>query len=200
MTDNIRRATQKSFHHHAVQFYGSDDRLCGTVAAFLAEGLITQQPAIVIATAAHRTMIVDCLSERLVDCEKALRDGDLLLLDSEEMLDLFMVNGMPNKDLFDLNVGRVIEQSINGRLGSVVRAYGEMVDVLWKNGQTDAAIALEILWNQLALKYRFALLCGYSMGSFYKQPKHLEAVRAQHSHVVPSESTVVPFERRAKLA
>jgi hypothetical protein len=68
-----------------------------------------------------------------------------------------------------------------------------MVDVLWKQGRSQSAISLEILWNKLALKHNFALLCGYSMGSFYKQTKQLEEIAAQHSHVVADESNVVPF-------
>jgi hypothetical protein len=190
----------KPTHHHAVQFYGSDESLCTTVSSFLAEGLVAQQPAIVIATESHRRRIIEHLCGRLIDCERAVKEGDLLLLDAEETLDLFMVGGMPNGDLFEVNVSRVIEQMINGRKGIVLRAYGEMVDVLWKNGQSDAAIALEILWNKLALKYNFALLCGYSMGSFYKQTKHLEDVSAQHTCVVPANASVVPFQRRSRIA
>jgi MEDS: MEthanogen/methylotroph, DcmR Sensory domain len=200
MTEMARRSAQTAAHHHSVQFYSSDDSLCATVATFLAEGLVASQPAIVIATQPHRAKIVRYLCDRLIDCEAALKEGDLVILDSEEMLDLFMVDGMPNKDLFAMNLGRVIDQSINGRTGTVVRAYGEMVDVLWKRGQIDSAIALEILWNKLALKYHFALLCGYSMGSFYKQPHQLDAIRLQHTHVVPSDSTIVPFERHTKSA
>jgi hypothetical protein len=183
-------------HHHAVQFYGSDESLFTTVASFLAEGLVTQQPAVVIATASHRTAIVEHLCGRLIDCEQAIRTGDLLLLDAEETLNLFMVNNLPDADLFEANVGKVVEQTLTGRNRPVLRAYGEMVDVLWKQGRSDAAIKLEILWNKLALKYNFALLCGYAMGSFYKQTQQLEEVRAQHSHVIPCESNVVPFERR----
>jgi hypothetical protein len=187
-------------HHHAVQFYGTDQSLFRTVAGFLSEGLVTGQPAIVIATPSHREAIVAHLKERLIDCDKAARSGDLLLLDAEETLDLFMVGDSPDGNLFDTNIGRLIDQTLNGRQRTVLRAYGEMVDVLWKQGRTDAAIALEILWNKLALKYNFALLCGYAMGSFYKQTQHLDAVVAQHSHVVANDTSVVPFLRKRRPA
>ena len=200
MNETTFHSSASPAHHHAVQFYGTDDSLFTTVAGFLAAGLVEQQPAVVIATPSHRNSIVEYLCGRLIDCDKAIREGDLLLLDAEAMLDLFMVNGMPNADLFEVNVGRVIEQTLNGRQTTVIRAYGEMVDVLWKNGQPDAAIAVEILWNKLALKHNFALLCGYSMGSFYKQTKQLEQVCAQHSYVVPGSATLVPFRRRRKSA
>ena len=186
---------QRASHHHAVQFYGTETSLFETVAGFLAEGLVARQPAIVIATPAHRAGIVDHLCDRLIDCAKALRDGDLVILDAEETLDLFMTGDRPDYELFDHNVGRLIEQSLNGRRRVVIRAYGEMVDLLWKQGRTEAAIQLEMYWNKLAAKYHFALLCGYAMGSFYKQTQHLDEVCALHSHVVATDRNVVPFER-----
>jgi len=69
--------------HHAVQFYGADQNLCTTVADFLAEGFITGQPAVLIATATHADAIVEHLSDRLIDSERAIRCGELILLDAE---------------------------------------------------------------------------------------------------------------------
>jgi hypothetical protein len=189
------RATSDVKHHHAVQFYGDEHTLFTTVAAFLSEGLIAKQPAIVIATAPHREAIVEHLCGHLIDCERALRSGHLVLLDAEETLDLFMVGGSPDAKLFERTMSPVIEGMLDGKTRTVVRAYGEMVDVLWKQGQPDAAIKLEILWNKLALQYRFALLCGYAMGAFYKQAKQMADVCEHHSHVVKPGSHVVPFTR-----
>lgn len=180
-------------HCHAVQFYGTDQSLFTTVASFLAEGLVSGQPAIVIATRSHTRAIVEHLCGRMIDCDRAIRTGDLLLLDAEATLDLFMVDDMPVQELFEKNVGRLLDQALNGRHGLVLRAYGEMVDVLWKQGRSDAAIALEILWNKLALQYKFSLLCGYAMGSFYKQSGQLEDVIAQHTHVLAHDTNVTPF-------
>lgn len=183
-------------HHHAVQFYGSDNSLFVTVAGFLGEGLIAGQPAIVIATAAHRRAIEEHLCARLIDCETARREGELVMLDAEETLEQFMIGDSPNEELFNHNVGRVIEQVLAGRRKTTIRAYGEMVDVLWKQGRSQAAIDLEILWNKLALRYNFALLCGYAMGSFYKQTKQLEEVAKLHSHVVGTK--VLPFAAKGR--
>lgn len=57
-------------HHHAVQFYRDEHSLFTMVANFLSEGLALQQPAIVIATPAHRFAIQQHLSARLIDCAK----------------------------------------------------------------------------------------------------------------------------------
>ena len=48
-------------HKHAVQFYADDHSLFTTVATFLAEGLAAGQPAVVIATPAHRASIIEYL-------------------------------------------------------------------------------------------------------------------------------------------
>jgi len=61
-----------------------------------------------------------------------------------------------------------------------------MVDVLWKSGQKEAAIRLEILWNQLANTQAFSLLCGYAMGHFYKDANFQEVCR-HHTHVVSAD-------------
>ena len=117
------------------------------------------------------------------------------MLDAEEMLGQFMIRDAPDAELFEKNVGVVIKQALDGRGGTVARAYGEMVDVLWKQGRSEAALAVEILWNKLIVRHGFALLCGYSMGNFYKQPAQLERVSSHHTHVVNSDN-VVPFQRR----
>jgi hypothetical protein len=187
-------------HHHAVQFYGSDASLFVTVAGFLAKGLVAGQPAVVIATPEHRVAIEEHLCDRLIDCELARRNGDLVILDAEETLELFMVGDVPDAGLFEVNVGRLIDQALAGRKGTTVRAYGEMVDVLWKQGRSQSAIELEILWNKLGLKYNFALLCGYSMGSFYKQTKQVEEVAALHTHVVDTNVIEFPSGRAARLS
>jgi DcmR-like sensory protein len=198
LTDMNSQPDTAATHHHAVQFYGTDESLFTTVATFLAEGLVSGQPAVVIATPTHRVSIVNHLRARLIDCDRALRLGDLVLLDAEATLDLFMVHDMPEAGLFESNVGRLLEQAINGRR-TVLRAYGEMVDVLWKQGRSEAAIRLEILWNQLVMKYNFALLCGYSMGSFYKQTQQLEEVIALHTNVVAHDTNVVQFPPKRPL-
>jgi hypothetical protein len=61
-----------------------------------------------------------------------------------------------------------------------------MVDVLWQNGEGDAAIRLEVLWNELARTKAFSLLCGYSVGHFYKDAS-FDEICAQHSHIVSAD-------------
>ena len=172
-------------HFHAVRFYEDAQSLSRMVATFVAEGFIESLPAIIIATPEHLDAIFEKLSAMSFDLDHVKRQGDLIVLDARDTLALFMVDGMPNAEKFEATMLPVIDRVCRGRQDCVIRAYGEMVDVLWKDGKSDAAIRLEILWNRLADRHGFALLCGYSMGNFYKQTERFEEVCRQHAHVVP---------------
>lgn len=171
-----RRPAPVNTFDHAVQFYGSDEGLCSAVAAFLSDGLVSAQPAIVIATYAHRKAIKALLAARPIDIEKAQRIGDLIMLDARDTLATFMVDDEPDPQLFNEHFGDLIATTLQNHPGTIVRAYGEMVDLLWQEGRTVAATRLEILWNQLAVTHSFALVCGYSMGSFFKQAELFQDV------------------------
>lgn len=173
----------QSGHFHAVRFYEDDSSLCRIVADFIREGLPMEQPAIVIATPAHQQGVLRRLEELRIDTVSLKRSGDLMLLDAGEAMARFMVDGRPSQERFDATMIEVIEKACRGRVDCTVRAYGEMVDLLWQAGMHAAAIRLEMLWNQLANTHAFSLLCGYSMGSFYKDAAY-DDICDQHTHMV----------------
>jgi hypothetical protein len=168
--------------HHAVQFYNDDARLCLSVADFLADGLAAGQPTLIVATRDHADRICRELTARHFDCAKLVQAGTLSILDAQETLDKFMVEGRPNAAAFKEVVGPAIDRVCWFSGETVVRAYGEMVDVLWRRGECDAAIELELLWNDLARQYSFSLLCGYALGPTMKKAGRAE-VCAVHTHV-----------------
>lgn len=182
--------------HHAVKFYGSDDSLFSTVGTFLGEGLVAGHPAIIIATPAHRHGILSELESRLIDVQRAEASGNLIVRDCDALLALILVDGQPDPVAFEECIGGLIAGVQMTGPGAMIRAYGEMVNVLWKDGQTEAAMKLEMLWNKLALTHRFTLLCGYSMGQFYKQSQDYQAVCEQHSHILETEEKVLKFAQR----
>lgn len=181
----------ESGHFHAVRFYEDATSLSKMVAVFVAEGLITEQPAIIIATPRHRHAITQQLLARAFDLDLLRSQHNLLMLDANETLATFMVDGMPDPERFQEVMLPIIDVACHGRNDCVIRAYGEMVDVLWKEGQEAAAIRLEMLWNQLANSRRFSLLCGYSMGSFYKGAT-FEDICQQHTHMVSAGGVTAP--------
>lgn len=171
--------------YHAVRFYQSPQSLSHLVAGFIGEGLTKKQPGVVIATPDHTALVVQDLQSRGFDVIALEKKGRLLLFDAETTLSRFMVDGMPDPSRFEAAIVPVIERTRRVRRDGRLRAYGEMVDVLWKRDQTDAATRLEALWNDLAAAQAnpFSLLCGYSMANLYKLTA-VDEICSHHSHVV----------------
>ncbi len=167
---------------HAVRFYDTDRSLAVIVAEFLHAGFTDNQPGIVVATPAQRAAVLRELQGRSLDVVELQRSEALLLLDARDTLATFMVDGKPDETRFTEGMSRVIERACKGRSDCTVRIFGQMVDVLWQEDEQDAAIRLEVLWNELAQTKSYSLLCGYAMGHFYKNAK-LDEVCAQHTHV-----------------
>jgi hypothetical protein len=179
--------------YHAVRFYENDKSLAYIVADFLAAGFVDGHPGIVVATPAQRAAILRELIARSFDVVELQRSDDLVLLDANDTLATFMTDGKPDVERFTDSMCDAIQRACRGRTDCRVRIYGQMVDVLWKNGEQDAAIRLEVLWNQLASTRAFSLLCGYAMGHFYKDAE-FDDICGQHTHVVSPDggSAAVP--------
>jgi hypothetical protein len=181
---------------HAVRFYENDTSLARIVAEFLHEGFNSASPGIVVATADQRAEIIRELTDRSVDVDALQRSHDLVLVDAKETLSSFMVDGKPDALKFRDRMRQVIEGMCRGRTNRTVRIFGQMVDVLWQEGERDAAIRLEVLWNQLAQTEAFSLLCAYAIGNFYKGA-NFEDICGQHSHIVSVHGTAQPIASAA---
>ena len=175
-------------HFHAVQFDKDARSLADTVATFISDGLSSGEPAVIVASSTHAAGVMRALRASGVDVAALRKTGELQVLDARKMLGAFMIGGRPDALLFKSNVGDVIERLCAGRQPCPIRVYGEMVDLLWQDGNEEGAIRLEILWNQLASAYDFALLCGYAVGHFYKETRdpRYHNVCQQHTHVISS--------------
>jgi signal transduction histidine kinase len=98
-----------------------------------------------------------------------------------------MAEGQPDRGRFREAIGAAITRSAPGPRRLWI--FGEMVDVLWRDGNPTAALRLEELWNELADVYSFELLCGYSMEHFSRasHADEFAAVCAQHARSIPAE-------------
>ncbi|MHB1951776.1 MAG: MEDS domain-containing protein [Acidiferrobacteraceae bacterium] len=177
---------------HAAQFYEGDELLGTRVAGFILEGLQTDAAVIVIATRSHRRLFETHLRAQGVDVAGARARRQLMMMDAEATLARLMVNGRLDRTRFARLAVDLIEKA-HGRHAEV-RAYGEMVALLWERGDVEATLALEEAWNELGKTHRFSLLCGYPMHHF-GEPKNDEAFQkicAAHSHVAPATDFVLP--------
>jgi hypothetical protein len=182
--------------YHAVQFYSNESCLYSTVATFVGEGFLSGEPAILIATEPHAKGIIDALTTRFIDVAAASRMGELTVLDAAATLSALTKHRGPDRQLVEQQLGVLIDRTRAGRKRARVRIYGEMVDLLWKAGEADAALSLEKTWNDLASRYAFSLLCGYSVGNFYKQATQFPDICAEHTHVLGADSQASRVEPR----
>jgi signal transduction histidine kinase len=157
------------------------------VGPFLGAGLAAGEQILVIATRAHGAAFAQ--RAETFGGAGAIASGRFLLEDARETLAKFMVGDMPDPDLFREVLASLIARAKEGG-GGRLRAYGEMVDLLWRDGNSRAAIRLEELWNDAGQEHSFSLLCAYQMGNFYKEgdASRFLAVCRSHTHVIPSES------------
>lgn len=170
---------------HAVQIYVAVDELAESVSAFFATGFAAGDPAVLIATAAHRACFVEHLAEAGWAADKLEADGLLVTLDAETTLRELMDGATLSEDAFTGIVGGAVDRVAARFPGRQIRAFGEMVGVLCRSGDTRAAERLEALWNELLQERRLALLCGYQLDLFDPdaQARTLPAVCAAHTHV-----------------
>jgi len=173
---------------HVVQFYEADTFLLDMLSDDVGTGLAAGAGCLVVATKAHHVELDERLQAAGIDLLTARASGQYVALDAAETLATFMVAGSPDSRRFATVIGGIIAQVAHGR--GAVRIFGEMVGLLWLEGQYDAAIQLEALWNVLHATQAFALFCAYPIHSFGGDAlsQRLGDVCAAHARVIPAES------------
>ncbi len=195
---------------HAVRFYDDDHVLAEQVASYADHALATDGAAIVIASRPRLDAIARNLDAR-GHADRTRASGRLTMLEATDVLGTFMIDGAFDRQRFRVEVGGLLDRAARAASGGPIRAYGEMVDVLWKAGNSAAVLQLEDAWTELAGERPFSLLCGYLLHGF-ADARHTDSFRAicaRHSHVfgehVPAPGTstdslraIAELEQRAR--
>jgi hypothetical protein len=187
---------------HAVQVYSDPRELVESVATFVAAGVETGQPSVIVGTAEHWALFTQELASRALDVSALQSDGLLTFVDAHDTLESISPDGTVSPLLFAQVVGGLLDRSAAARPGKLVRVYGEMVDILNARGDLAEAIALEELWHDFAhTRGDFALLCAYDADVFDQQVQveTLPAVCGTHS-IVKLADDPERFTRAAEVA
>jgi hypothetical protein len=172
---------------HFVELYDDDDAsMLETVRTFLSVAVIQGNAAVLIATPSHREELEEALG-RSADLQDAREEDRFIALDAEQTLAAFMEDGLPDPDKFYRTVGEIIERAAAN--SDNVRVFGEMVVMLWEQGNVDGALALEDLWNKLAERHEFRLFCAYPTRLFEGDDlSPITEVCARHSAVLTAQA------------
>jgi hypothetical protein len=169
--------------HHVCQVYADEEAFLDSLGAFVGTGLRMGQAVIVIATPAHRAAVAARLGRVGHDVGRAFIEDQLIMLDAEETLSQFMLNGWPDADRFARAIAPVIARA--RRAGRDVRAFGEMVALLWNGERYAATLRLEELWNQLLANEHFLLFCAYPRACLDKGERtSVSDIYAAHARIL----------------
>ena len=167
-------------HEHGVQICADDRALVDGLEGFVSGGLRAGDGVILIATTAHRLALEARLRARGFNLDIARAEDRYVPVDAETALTRFMVRGWPDEGRFERLVGELLRTARGP--GRRVRAFGEMVALLWRQGQAGATVRLEALWNQYLERETFCLFCAYAQSDFPEDAHaSLSEICAHHS-------------------
>jgi hypothetical protein len=169
---------------HFAQLHRDTNELVASVSRFAEAGLRKNSGVLIIATPENIDAIMTSIGAAGIDGEKFRRTGQLAIYDAAATLERFMRAGMPQWAEFRKVIGAALEAA--QAFGNGTRAYGEMVNLLWRDGHPEAAIKLEEFWNELGKTYPFCLFCGYMLDSHEQACYHgpLHEIGRTHSDVI----------------
>jgi hypothetical protein len=173
---------------HIVQLYQDDEFYGEAIAHFAAEGLVRGESIILVATKPHWNIISQRLRGRGVRPEELFRAGQLTLLDADETLPKFMRGNIPDGTIFKpLARSTIARARCDGKFPRV-RWWGEMVNVLYVDGNPRGSTRLEEFFDEVAHEENIAIFCSFLMDKF--DPRIYDEafgnVCRTHSHVIPA--------------
>jgi len=176
---------------HFVQLYDTGKTgLAENVGHYLWEGLRRGEGVLLVVTPEHQILLSRFLHRVGADLATLLDSRQLICWDARRTLSRFMAEGQPDWRLFEKAIRAAVREVCPAEGAEGLRAYGEMVSLLWKARQFAAAIRLEQLWNKLLEQLSFSLYCSYGVDLLGDESElaNLETVLCAHTHLIPSEN------------
>ena len=170
---------------HVVQIYGDDRVFLDGLEGFVGNGLRNGESAIVLATAMHLHGLEKRMRANGIDVDRARAESRYIPRLAEDVLLSFMVKDWPDEGRFVAAMEELITQA-RGSQGRQVRAFGEMVAILWSRGNHAATIHLELLWTKVCAAEKFPLFCAYPRDTFSRNAtESIVEICRIHSRVAP---------------
>jgi MEDS: MEthanogen/methylotroph, DcmR Sensory domain len=173
-------------NQHSVQVYENDKSFFDTLEGFVGCGFLSGDSVIIIATPSHIELLNERLRKQGFDLETMSATDQYITLDANEVLSKFMVNDWPDEKLFNDEVTQIISRAKKN--DRKVRAFGEMVALLWEQGLNGATVYLENLWHELHRKKSFTIYCAYPKSGFTQDVNHsIDTICKTHSKVIDGQ-------------
>jgi hypothetical protein len=168
--------------NHIVQIYENDKVILDSLEGFVTSGFKTGESVIIIASEEHLNALNFRLIKDGLDVNELCSSNQYIPLNADKTLSKFMKDGWPDEDLFMAAIKEIVNIAGSGRR---IRAYGEMVAILWGQGNTGATIHLEYLWNKFCRSNEFCLFCAYPKSGFIQNAEDsIAEIVSTHTKVI----------------
>lgn len=173
-----------------MQLYQDQDFFGEAVACFAAEGLARDESIILVATQPHWKNVSRRLVSRGFDVAALSRRHQLTVLDADLTLPKFMAGNTPDARMFKGLAEQTIDKARAGGKFARVRWWGEMVNVLYVDGNKRGSHRLEQLFDEVAHEQSIAVFCSFLMDKYDPRiyAEDFGNVCRTHSHVISAES------------
>lgn len=183
----LRQQTVETVRRHEVGFYSDDACLLDNFTRFAGTALKAGKSVIVVATELHRSSLLLRLQSHGLDIGAAIEEGRYISLDVAATLSKFMIDGQADPVRFLKTTSDLIAAAAKAAKGErpQVAACGECAPFLWEQGNAEAAIRIEHLWDEIAKSHEVDVLCGYFLDRFQggTSSRIFAKICAEHSAV-----------------
>jgi len=176
---------------HAVQFHANDSHFLDEVSKLVGATLRSGEQVVLVTSESTRNGVAQRLQARQIDLAMLAERGQYVAQDSALALSQVMHDGRPDKEhlaeiIHGLDRLRLAVPNGPGRL----TIFGDMTVSLCRNGDFEAALELERIWNDLTRALPFFTVCSYPIDCFENSEalNLLSNVCAAHSAVTSGTS------------
>ena len=174
---------------HILQVYKDDTGLINNLFEFVDDGFKSNDAVLIISTPTHRELLDEKLRQAGHNVFSLRLRDQYICLDASEMLSEFMIHGSPDPLLFKYTITDLIKRA--KRSQREVRAFGEMVAIIWDAGNQDAAIELEGLWSSYIAMEPFTLFCAYPASAAADDELFQHVHDAHHHCIAPANNPLM---------
>lgn len=169
---------------HIAQFHRHPDTLAESAFEFLEGGLRRGNSVVILATPDNAERFTTRLDRGRFHASALQQAGQLTFLDAQTVLAGILVDDMPDWTKVRSTINGILERV--RAFGRGTRMYCDLTGILWRDGNTRAAVRLEEHWNALSQTLPLAFFCGFVMDTqceeSYAAP--LEELGRTHTEIV----------------
>ena len=150
------------------QFHTNSISFLDGVSQFIGSLLRSGEAIVVVVTDQTRIGIAERLKARGMDLKRMAAQEQYIVMDAAESLSQFMKDGWPDANRMADIVADLDRLRLSSARGpqSRLTIFGEMAVLLCRDGNIEAAVEVERIWNDLTRPLPFLTVCSYPIDCF----------------------------------